>query len=394
MNMNNNKKNDLIKYFCLSNDLSTYDPYDIWKTKLGFFVKNGYNKSKYLFLLPAAVLTIFDLLFNNKTRFFYSKQDYAIVQALSVITLLNLKDQIALGVNNVLIENRLMWLTKNHCTGYNGVGWGINFKLSIDQKIVYKKNTPYSTITPYVLEAFIKYKEKTQNKKNDKYILGIYDFLEKDIKIIIENDDYIATSYGPLKDRIVTNSVSYTMYSYALLLDFMPKRKKYIKNKIMKLYNFICYNQQKDGSWFYNPYSENSFIDCFHSAFIIKNIIKTSKIIKLHDSDIVINAGFRYLENNFKDSKTGLYKRFSIQNKPGLTKFDLYDNAEMLNLYLLLNKNEDAKKLNKSISKTFIDGTDIYSIIDRFNFKRNKNTLRWAVFPYLYSLSQLQNEKA
>lgn len=34
---------ELIEKYCLQDNLETYDPYDIWKTKLGFFVKNGFN---------------------------------------------------------------------------------------------------------------------------------------------------------------------------------------------------------------------------------------------------------------------------------------------------------------------------------------------------------------
>jgi len=383
------KKVELINNYCLVNDLSSYDPYDIWKTKIGFFIKNGFNKSKYVFILPAAILTIFDLLINNKARLLYSKLDYPIVYAFNVLTLLKLNEKVSDSEEtNTIIEKNLKWLSNNYCKGYNGYGWGINFKLPIDKNIVYKSNTPYATITPYVLEAFVKYKHTTKSDKFDNIILGVYDFLEIDLVKIIDNPNFIGTSYGPLKDRVVTNSVSYTMYSYALLIDFFPEKKNEIENKIRKLYHFICFHHQENGAWFYNPYDENSFIDCFHSAFVIKNLIKTSKLIELNNAELVIEKGFNYIQNNFRDSKTGLYKRFSVNNKPGFTKFDLYDNAEMLNLLVLLGKDDEAVILNQSIAKVFIQNTTIYSMIDRFNYKKNKNTLRWAVFPYLYSLSQ------
>jgi len=84
-----------------------------------------------------------------------------------------------------------------------------------------------------------------------------------------------------------------------------------------------------------------------------------------------------------------LYKRFTKSNKPSIIKFDLYDNAEMLNLLLLLNKYDLALELKNNIEKVFIKGEDIYSVIDLFGNKKNKNTLRWAVMPYLYSISKM-----
>jgi hypothetical protein len=88
------------------------------------------------------------------------------------------------------------------------------------------------------------------------------------------------------------------------------------------------------------------------------------------------------------DTRHFLFKRFSVKNKPSIVKFDLYDNAEMLNLALLLGDRCVADKLIASIDRNFRAGTDIYSQIDLFGVRRSRNTLRWAVMPYLYALSQ------
>ena len=61
----------------------------------------------------------------------------------------------------------------------------------------------------------------------------------------------------------------------------------------------------------------------------------------------------------------------------------------MLNLFIIMKKTSYAENLNQSIEKYFITKTNIYSVIDVFGFKRNKNTLRWAVMPYIYALSKL-----
>lgn len=79
----------MIRKYCLSNYLATYDPYDIWKTGIGVSVKKLFNISRLLGAIPALVLTLYDQLINNRLRLGYKKQEYPIVRALAAQILLN-----------------------------------------------------------------------------------------------------------------------------------------------------------------------------------------------------------------------------------------------------------------------------------------------------------------
>ena len=68
--MNIKKTNLLIEHFCLKDNLSSYDPYDIWKTKTGVNIKKLYFKNKFFGFLPATFLTLTDFYLVNKSRFF------------------------------------------------------------------------------------------------------------------------------------------------------------------------------------------------------------------------------------------------------------------------------------------------------------------------------------
>jgi len=379
---------ELITKYCLQENLETFDPYDIWMTNLGIRIKKIYNKNKLIGTIPAGALTIFDYFLNNNYRIFYKKKEQPIVRALASLTLLNLYKHDHDKKYLEFIKEHLEWLKENSSSLTNNYGWGINFKHVVSNKVNYPKDQPFSTITPYVLEAFLNYKEITNDNCYDDVIHKIFLFFENDIKIIEETEDYLITSYGTFKDRIVINAISYTLYSYSLFLNIYKDKDGYIKNKIIKLYNYIRENQKENGSWLYSP-EGNSFIDCFHSCFILKNLIKASAFIDLKEVNVVIEKGYGYIEENFYNIKYGLYKRFTKSNKPSIIKFDLYDNAEMLNLLLLLNKYDLALELKNNIEKVFIKGEDIYSVIDLFGNKKNKNTLRWAVMPYLYSISKM-----
>jgi len=381
----------LIEKYLLRDDLSTSDPYDIWKTNLGIKIKKLYYGNKYLGLVPAGILTIYDLYINNNLRLGYQKQEYPIVRAQSALALLNIykKDK-----NNIYLEyakKHIDWLLENYSKAYSGYCWGLNFDWVYSSCKVYDSNIPFSTHTPYPLEALIEYYKITKDKKLLEPIRSIFLFLEKDIKVMQETDEFLILSYGVEKDRVVTNANSYLMYMYSLMLDYLPDKKVYIKNKITKIYNFLISVQNRDGSWIYQPY-DNSFIDCFHSAFVLKNIYKTNKIVELSNANKIIEYGYIYILDNFFDQKYNLFKRFSKSNKLSLVKFDLYDNAEILNLALLLNDSNTVTLLNKSIQDNFIKGSDIFSIIELFGKQKNKNHLRWAIIPYLYGLSNIKDK--
>lgn len=380
---------ELIDHFCLTDDLTTYDPYDIWKENPGLKIKEIYYRNKSAGFIPAGIFYLGDILFNSDLRCLYTPQEYPIVRALAGLTLIRCYKQTGNKQYLTFAEIHLDWLVQHYCKGYSGYCWGHNFKWA-SKNGIYDEHIPYITVTPYALEAFIEYRKITLNKKFDKIINSIFLFLEKDLIIQIKDSKFLALSYAPvIEPRIVINANSYALFSYSLLLDFLPQQKDYILNKIKKLYNFIVNNQNKNGSWFY--YADNepgNFIDCFHTCFILKNLIKLSK--KWSDFTIdysVIQNGASYLRNNFYDKKTGLYKRFSIADAPSFIKFDLYDNAEILNLFFLLNDNDNYNRLKKNIGKYFLHGKNIFSKIDCLNRKTSKNNLRWAVMPYLYSLS-------
>ena len=88
---------------------------------------------------------------------------------------------------------------------------------------------------------------------------------------------------------------------------------------------------------------------------------------------------------------TGLFRRFSLGNKPSLVGFDLYDNAEAINLAVLMDDRELADAVAAAIEKWFGHGRQYLSQIDCLGLRHNRNTLRWAVMPCLYALSALES---
>jgi len=186
--------NELIEKYLLSDDLSTYDPYDIWKTDIGIKVKQLYYKNKYLGLLPAGVLTIYDLYINNSLRLGYTKQEYPIVRAQAVLTLINLYKKSKKEIYLEYAKKHIAWLIENSSKGYSGYCWGTGFTIVISDKLTYDETVPFSTNTPYILEALYEYFKITNDGEILKVIISIYEFYEKDILTIKEDKNILITS--------------------------------------------------------------------------------------------------------------------------------------------------------------------------------------------------------
>jgi len=379
----------VIERFCLRDDLSTYDPYDVWKTRVGFAAKRAYTRSRLLGTVPAAAVAAYDTFLNNRVRAGYARQEYPIVRALAAMCVLNLYELCPKRLYRDKACEHLTWLTNHRSPGHDGAGWGLGFRYTCAADVVYEPTEAFSTVTPYILEACVRYSRLFGADEFASIIRGIHAFLERDLKVMHETGRHLATSYGTSRDRIAFNSVAYTMYAYSLTLPWLsPPQRDAALGRIRKLYAYLCDGQRSDGSWFYSP-DGRSFIDCFHSCFVLKNILKTGRSVPLTDSAEVVTRGYEYLLAAFRDGRTGLFRRFSVSNKPGVVKYDLYDNAEMLNLAMLVNDRELADSLMRRISRCFVrDGQAVYSKIDCFNRPRDLNTLRWAVMPYLYAVSE------
>ena len=81
---------EMLEKHVLKDSLQSYDPYDIWQTSIGGFVKRHYYAHPLLLLPLAGTLSFYDLCLNNNLRLGYQKKDYPIVLAFSSLILSNL----------------------------------------------------------------------------------------------------------------------------------------------------------------------------------------------------------------------------------------------------------------------------------------------------------------
>jgi len=376
--------------YLLGANQKTYDPYDLWKTKLGLWLKKIYYRHGKFAIPIVAPFFILDAYTPRLIRLPLKAREYTIVRAFAVMASLNLFE-ISLDKKYIkLAGDSVKWLIENQSQRYNGACWGYNDPLMTKAGYL-PPMIPLVTYTPYCVEALLKYSDITKDKQSLQVALSSLGFLEKDLNVLFDEPDKLALSYGPgYGKRIVINANSYAMMMYAIFADRLSDKRTILLEKATRIFNFIKSRQNSDGSWFYyDDEGKGNFIDCFHSCFILKNLIKFGKFAGV-DVSLIVNKGLEYILNNFLDSKYFMARRFSVSSDPSLVKFDLYDQAELLNILLMTNRNNLAEKLHDSIVKNFYipsKGTFGYQI-DIFGRLNKMTYLRWAVMPTVFVLSE------
>jgi len=373
----------------LNGNLATYDPYDLWATRFGLWLKRLYYRYGKITTPIVAPVTVLDTYAPQLARRLLRPKEYPIVRALAVLTALNLYE---LNSDDKYLEqsrDSVAWLMKNRCPGYHGACWGLNIPWMTKTGFL-SASTPFITNTPYCVEALLKYADLTNDQQVRAVALSSLDFMENDLKVLLDGQDKLALSYGPgYESRIVINANSYAMMMYAMLAERMKEKRELLLDKATRIFNYIKSRQNSDGSWYYyDDKSRGNFIDCFHSCFILKNLIKYGRYSGVDVSPLV-TKGLAYILDNLVDSKHFLARRFSISANPSLVKFDLYDQAELLNVLCMTDNKSAAVRLHDSILKNFYiprKGTFGYQI-DVFGRLNKMTYLRWAVMPMVYALS-------
>lgn len=374
----------------LGPNLATYDPYDLWKTRLGLWLRKFFYKNGKITIPIMAPFFILDVYAPKLIRAFLKPQEYPIVRASAALSALNIYEITSDRKYVNLASDSVKWLIENKSEGYHGACWGINFPWMTKDGF-YSSSTPFITHTPYCVEALLRFSDITKDKQSLDTGLSSLSFLENDMKVLLDDSDKLALSYGPyFESRIVINANSYAMMMYAMLADRLYNKRVILLEKASRIFNYIESRQNNDGSWFYYDDEEKgNFIDCFHSCFVLKNLIKYSNYAGV-DVENIVHTGLDYVLNNFLDSKYFLARRFSVSAYPSLAKFDLYDQAELLNLLCISGRIDLAKRLHDSIINNFYipsKGAFGYQI-DRFNILNKMTYLRWAVMPTVYAFSE------
>lgn len=313
-------------------DLQSFDWWDIWGTHFGIWAKSTYLKNKFLGT-PGVVLLMFpDLLIPSFRRFFIRERQFPICHAHFGLAYLNLFEVTKQQKYLEKAKSLVTLLLEMASPRAHGLGWGMKHDWMTIQGLV-PSDTPCNTQTAYAYEFIEKLFDMTNSQDYLIYLESIARHVSTDFSEW-RIGDMLVCSYSIVDKRRVVNANSYR----ALMLVDAGIRfhnEIYLEKGIATL-RYVLSMQKEDGSW---PYSEDqSFVDNYHTCFVIKNLYKLNKLVADNSLGIdeAIKKGLSYYFSKFYDKK-GFPIPFAIKPRMILHQYDSYDLAESISLLAELN---------------------------------------------------------
>jgi hypothetical protein len=313
---------------------TSYDHQSSYAGDFGRSVKRLYYKRPLAGTLAVAPIIFCEAFVPSARRLFWKPQRFPIADAhyaMGFAYLARLLDsneyyRRAVHFLDVLIATR--------SPGYEHFCWGYPFDW--ETKAGTKPaGIPMITSVAYMYEAFSAVYDVDKKVKWRDIMRSIADHAIADYHDLQISDDAWSCAYSPDKNDScgVVNASAYRAFLLTRAAhDFGDER--YLKAAQRNL-RFVVRSQNPDGSWYYSVDGERSFVDHFHTCFVLKSLAKIEALTKDPQCTSAIERGIQYYLENLFDAEMQP-KPFSRRPRLTVYRNELYDYAEAVNLCVLL----------------------------------------------------------
>jgi hypothetical protein len=333
-----------LKIYCEKEGYMGYDPYDGLNSKV--FNKLGFlSRIKIIKLVWIQIFKRSPINFRNLFGILPEYNPKALGLFLSSYCLTYKRDpsQNNLDKINFFIDKIISCKSE----GYSGACWGYNFDWQ-SRAFFQPKNTPTIVVSSFIANSLIDAYEIKKDDKLLKIAKSTCDFILNDLNRYSENDKNQAFPYSPLDKSIVFNASLLGVRLLSRVYSLTRERSLIIEAK--KAVNYVCNNQNIDGSWSYGTYSFHQWIDNFHTGYNLECIADYMKYSGDRDYEYNLEKGFQYYINTFF-TKKGIAKYYSNKIYP----IDIHSIAQLIITLDKLNKMNKYKPLVNKVLSWSID---------------------------------------
>lgn len=298
-----------LKEYCEMNEFKGYDPYDGLNSKL--FYKLGYfSRNKYVKLLWIQLFKKLPINIRNYVGIHTDYNPKALGLFLSSYSNLQKLNPSTQNIDkiNFFIKKILELQTK----GFSGICWGYNFDWQ-SRAFFQPKFAPTIVASSFIANSLLDAYELLK----DDYLLNIAlstcDFILNDLNIHVENDKSHVFSYSPFDKSIVFNASLLGARLLSRVYSFTGEKK--LMREAKKAINYVCQNQNNDGSWSYGKYSFHKWRDSFHTGYNLECISDYMKFTKDNEYEVNLRKGMNYYVNNYF-TENGLCKYYDNKLYP------------------------------------------------------------------------------
>ena len=284
-------------------------------------------------------------------------------------------------------------LLTHKLNGYSGSCWGYNFDWQ-SRNFFAARGTPTIVPTAFAARALIEAGQDLPDLRDE--CLGtarsVCEFILRDLPRTVDNETELCFSYAPNSGTRIFNASLLAAEVLASVGKLTDERE--LCDSAARATQYVVNNQRKDGSWLYGTDPKQSWVDNFHTAYILfslKRIIDVSSFGSEFQPALV--RGYEFWKNNFFLAE-GWPKYYHDDPYPA----DAHAAASAIVTFLECRElDKDASKLAQSVASWTIqnlrDSRGFFYYQRRRFYTVRKPYMRWTQAWMLYALARLLEEQ-
>src|ERR1700685_3735028 len=314
---------------------TSYDHQSYFASDLARGVKALYYRKPLLGTLLVSPMIFSEAFLPSARRLFWKPQRFPIADAHYAMGFAFLSRALVQRQYYDRAVHFLEVLKETRAPGFEHYCWGYPFNWETRRGTMWH-DTPLITTVPYVYEAFREVYQIDGDPKWREIMHSIARHAVEDYPEVVTSPNASSTYYKPGADDDSSGVINASAYRAFLLtsasVEFSDESYRKIADRNL---NFVLEAQSADGLWPYSTDEVRTFVDHFHTCFVLKALAKIEAITQNPDCTKAIERGVDYYVKNLFDEE-GLPKPFSRRPRLTVYRRELYDYAECINVGVLL----------------------------------------------------------
>jgi hypothetical protein len=277
-------------------------------------------------------------------------------------------------------------------TNYTGAAWGYNFDWQ-SRNFFAPRGTATIVPTAFAGRAFIEAGRALGDENYFKEARSICDFIVADLPRSVETKAEVCFSYAPETSTQIFNA-SLLAAEVLAGVGAVSKEKELIE-LAERATRFVINHQRPDGSWVYGMDSAQSWIDNFHTAYVLfslDRVIKNSR--EMDEFRPALTRGYQFWKESFFLAD-GWPKYYHHHPYP----VDVHAGATAIVTFLELagldsSATVSAEKIAEWLITNMRDEEGFFYYQRRRFYTVRKPYMRWTQAWMLYALARLRESRA
>jgi hypothetical protein len=389
-----NEKHDLFRNafeqlynWCREHDFAGHDPFDALNSRL--FQATLLRKSRNARLVWTQLLKRSP----SDLRAFARVPPERNAKGIALFALAQLANYRRLRTSDAAAQTRniLAELLALQIQGHSGAAWGYNFDWQ-SRNFFAPQGTPTIVPTAFAARALLEAAHEFDDEQYLTKARSVCDFITQDLPRSFETDSEVCFSYAPESDTHIYNA---SLLAAEVLAGVgSVTRDKELCRWAERAARYVINHQAANGSWAYGASENQSWVDNFHTAFVLFSLGRIIKACELGEEfQHPLERGYQYWRAEFFLAD-GWPKYYHDNPYPA----DAHAGASAIVTFLELGGlDPGASRLAEDVASWTIrnlrDERGFFYYQRRRFYTVRKPYMRWSQAWMLYALARLLEEK-